>query len=126
MIRRPPRSTLFPYTTLFRSRTPRRGGWRRRPRAPDPRGVHRRHRRADLRARGGALPRRQNRRRSGAAVLTRLRAPAPGLAPRRNGVLGLLAADRRVRGKSRGGGRGGGGGPGRRAGRGNRWFGPGG
>src|SRR3712207_8631291 len=29
MIRRPPRSTLFPYTTLFRSRrssTPRRGG----------------------------------------------------------------------------------------------------
>src|SRR2546422_1976793 len=28
MIRRPPRSTLFPYTTLFRSRTPRsRNGW---------------------------------------------------------------------------------------------------
>src|SRR5260370_11452960 len=26
MIRRPPRSTLFPYTTLFRSRSPRRGG----------------------------------------------------------------------------------------------------
>src|SRR5438874_9712081 len=26
MIRRPPRSTLFPYTTLFRSRTGRRGG----------------------------------------------------------------------------------------------------
>src|SRR5256885_6519154 len=25
MIRRPPRSTLFPYTTLFRSRHPRRG-----------------------------------------------------------------------------------------------------
>src|SRR5205807_5335137 len=25
MIRRPPRSTLFPYTTLFRSRPPRRG-----------------------------------------------------------------------------------------------------
>src|SRR3712207_9089797 len=25
MIRRPPRSTLFPYTTLFRSRTPNRG-----------------------------------------------------------------------------------------------------
>src|SRR5258705_954832 len=25
MIRRPPRSTLFPYTTLFRSRTPFRG-----------------------------------------------------------------------------------------------------
>src|SRR2546426_12105345 len=30
MIRRPPRSTLFPYTTLFRSRPPRRGTtWRR-------------------------------------------------------------------------------------------------
>src|SRR2546422_4599762 len=30
MIRRPPRSTLFPYTTLFRSRARRRGrnGWR--------------------------------------------------------------------------------------------------
>src|SRR5438132_6571205 len=26
MIRRPPRSTLFPYTTLFRSRRPRHGG----------------------------------------------------------------------------------------------------
>src|SRR3712207_7879837 len=26
MIRRPPRSTLFPYTTLFRSRRPRRHG----------------------------------------------------------------------------------------------------
>src|SRR5688572_31389233 len=25
MLRRPPRSTLFPYTTLFRSRTPARG-----------------------------------------------------------------------------------------------------
>src|SRR2546422_2605757 len=29
MIRRPPRSTLFPYTTLFRSRTGRRVEWRR-------------------------------------------------------------------------------------------------
>src|SRR5256885_3152214 len=28
MIRRPPRSTLFPYTTLFRSRAPRRVTWR--------------------------------------------------------------------------------------------------
>src|SRR2546428_6440692 len=36
MIRRPPRSTLFPYTTLFRSRASRRGRWetRRSPRAP--------------------------------------------------------------------------------------------
>src|SRR5438876_11659094 len=34
MIRRPPRSTLFPYTTLFRSRVPGRGcSARRRPRA---------------------------------------------------------------------------------------------
>src|SRR3712207_8213079 len=51
MIRRPPRSTLFPYTTLFRSHTgagaadaarhdprPRRGGGRR---PPGPRRVHR-------------------------------------------------------------------------------------
>src|SRR2546427_11954533 len=30
MIRRPPRSTLFPYTTLFRSRTPRREALRER------------------------------------------------------------------------------------------------
>src|SRR5258708_16317404 len=30
MIRRPPRSTLFPYTTLFRSRQPRRPGQLRR------------------------------------------------------------------------------------------------
>src|SRR3712207_7877736 len=37
MIRRPPRSTLFPYTTLFRSQGARRGehGRRRRPRAAD-------------------------------------------------------------------------------------------
>src|SRR6266851_4588041 len=33
MIRRPPRSTLFPYTTLFRSRPPSRRDWR----APAPR-----------------------------------------------------------------------------------------
>src|SRR5260370_26729984 len=35
MIRRPPRSTLFPYTTLFRSRSgrPPGAGWRR---SPDP------------------------------------------------------------------------------------------
>src|SRR5438874_5964952 len=39
MIRRPPRSTLFPYTTLFRSRSRvRRGhGLRRRTRCPPPR-----------------------------------------------------------------------------------------
>src|SRR2546425_9519412 len=30
MIRRPPRSTLFPYTTLFRSMTPKRGSYLRR------------------------------------------------------------------------------------------------
>src|SRR3712207_9585456 len=34
MIRRPPRSTLFPYTTLFRSGPPARGRPRRRPPAP--------------------------------------------------------------------------------------------
>src|SRR3712207_7663140 len=49
MIRRPPRSTLFPYTTLFRSPAPGRQG------RPD-----RGHRRRDGRARAGrqgALPR---------------------------------------------------------------------
>src|SRR5437773_7577980 len=39
MIRRPPRSTLFPYTTLFRSR--RDGGRRRRGRAHAARRLHR-------------------------------------------------------------------------------------
>src|SRR2546422_8157887 len=34
MIRRPPRSTLFPYTTLFRSRRGLSAGGRRRPAAP--------------------------------------------------------------------------------------------
>src|SRR3989442_8938985 len=33
MIRRPPRSTLFPYTTLFRSRRSQEGEWRCRPRS---------------------------------------------------------------------------------------------
>src|SRR5258708_27483860 len=41
MIRRPPRSTLFPYTTLFRSRTSSRGsaarGWCSRPTRRSPR-----------------------------------------------------------------------------------------
>src|SRR2546430_7655199 len=35
MIRRPPRSTLFPYTTLFRSPVHRRGQGRRHDRLPD-------------------------------------------------------------------------------------------
>src|SRR5258708_24200786 len=38
MIRRPPRSTLFPYTTLFRSRAPRARPLRRRSRARVPPG----------------------------------------------------------------------------------------
>src|SRR2546430_6293450 len=46
MIRRPPRSTLFPYTTLFRSRPP-----RARARAARPHGAREGGRRA---ARGGA------------------------------------------------------------------------
>src|SRR6476660_9974376 len=41
MIRRPPRSTLFPYTTLFRSRPPRRPHPRLRARAGLPRGAAR-------------------------------------------------------------------------------------
>src|SRR3712207_7144942 len=58
MIRRPPRSTLFPYTTLFRSGPDDAGG-----RAEDPR----------LRARGRGAGRR--RLREGAAVARRLPRP---------------------------------------------------
>src|SRR5438034_7696167 len=36
MLRRPPRSTLFPYTTLFRSGAPRGGGGRREDRRQGP------------------------------------------------------------------------------------------
>src|SRR5437016_8041923 len=43
MIRRPPRSTLFPYTTLFRSRDDSYGeGWRRIAGQPSGAGYHRR------------------------------------------------------------------------------------
>src|SRR5436190_13925299 len=54
MIRRPPRSTLFPYTTLFRSqgRTPRPSG---RPRRSSP--PRRSHARARLRIRSSPPPR---------------------------------------------------------------------
>src|SRR2546422_10611284 len=63
MIRRPPRSTLFPYTTLFRSRHVRRGGARprdadgeaARPRGGVPRGSA--HGAAVAGRAGGALPR---------------------------------------------------------------------
>src|SRR3989441_7728254 len=40
MIRRPPRSTLFPYTTLFRSRVPRAQGRKPRDPAAQPGAVH--------------------------------------------------------------------------------------
>src|SRR3712207_8569896 len=52
MIRRPPRSTLFPYTTLFRSETSAPGGWFDGPRASSPCAV--RHP-----ADGGLVPPRQ-------------------------------------------------------------------
>src|SRR3712207_8764030 len=59
MIRRPPRSTLFPYTTLFRSRRsvrPARRRARRRPVPADPRGaVHPAARAGRTRGRGGGL-----------------------------------------------------------------------
>src|SRR2546426_7160069 len=44
MIRRPPRSTLFPYTTLFRSREHGRRGERHRPRVARADGEERLHR----------------------------------------------------------------------------------
>src|SRR5260370_22580944 len=50
MIRRPPRSTLFPYTTLFRSRLPFSGrACVGQPRERGPQGEHRRHIIADPR-----------------------------------------------------------------------------
>src|SRR3712207_7165501 len=61
MIRRPPRSTLFPYTTLFRSR--RRGAHRRHPAAPQgrrPRHDAQRDAGGRRRRRGGS-PRRRSR-----------------------------------------------------------------
>src|SRR5260370_5908535 len=53
MIRRPPRSTLFPYTTLFRSRRQQ----RRRPNAPSPSSVPRTSRQAALAAMSSSNPR---------------------------------------------------------------------
>src|SRR3989442_11479208 len=47
MIRRPPRSTLFPYTTLFRSHPPRPGPLHRRPREDRPRGDRERRLRSE-------------------------------------------------------------------------------
>src|SRR2546429_1842775 len=77
MIRRPPRSTLFPYTTLFRSRASRPGSWRSPARAdranrasapcrwPDPRRARpRRTRRHPGRARRIAAPRIRRRNRA--------------------------------------------------------------
>src|SRR2546430_11084882 len=43
MIRRPPRSTLFPYTTLFRSQAQRRKGKLQRPERSLQRGIQLRH-----------------------------------------------------------------------------------
>src|SRR3712207_7333018 len=66
MIRRPPRSTLFPYTTLFRSAAPARravlGGGA---------GADGGGRRARVRAGGAAPPGLQRPRRAGAAALAR-------------------------------------------------------
>src|SRR2546427_2376603 len=52
MIRRPPRSTLFPYTTLFRSRTP---SARREPRPADLESAMLRSQGAEARATDGAF-----------------------------------------------------------------------
>src|SRR5688572_31062173 len=59
MIRRPPRSTLFPYTTLFRS-------WRRRPRRSAPRRDSRCRSRGRRSAAASARPRRTPPRRASA------------------------------------------------------------
>src|SRR2546430_9887375 len=124
MIRRPPRSTLFPYTTLFRSRrgghagrlrdarrAPRGLGSRRARRGPPP--AVRRPRAARALS-GGRLPRgaRRGRGRGGARPLRRARAraragpAAPARAPRdddrhRPAVEGPPAVDRPPQGGDR-------------------------
>src|SRR5256885_17231279 len=55
MIRRPPRSTLFPYTTLFRSGP---SSWRRRACTRRDRGAARRRRDRDRRCSAGPAPER--------------------------------------------------------------------
>src|SRR3712207_7291109 len=66
MIRRPPRSTLFPYTTLFRSHWVGCAGSRQRPR------------------RGPVPPRRRSAARSTRALSRRARAASPAVAARRS------------------------------------------
>src|SRR3989454_12350825 len=76
MIRRPPRSTLFPYTTLFRSRAavPDLGGWRDRVHGIDR--IRRAAPEADgVPAAGGSARRLRHRRR--AVALSRLHQPVP-------------------------------------------------
>src|SRR3712207_7822899 len=73
MIRRPPRSTLFPYTTLFRSRP---GGERRRGQGR----ADRRDRAGQRRARGAARPAAAHRRRGAG----RRRRGGPGRLTRRS------------------------------------------
>src|SRR5690242_16320089 len=100
MLRRPPRSTLFPYTTLFRSRG---GSARRLRRAPclphEARAAHRgvrAHRRGASRARARDLERREGRRsrplapsllRDGAAALPRNARAVHDQRPRRAGIV---------------------------------------
>src|SRR3712207_3539295 len=89
MIRRPPRSTLFPYTTLFRSRPAGQAG-RRRGRGP---GGHRGRRpggRRDAGVRAGDRPRPAGRRLVRAGDRARGRAVPAERLPRRVGRLPLL------------------------------------
>src|SRR3989449_1473039 len=105
MIRRPPRSTLFPYTTLFRSPTPPPApepGGRTRTDSPSPYRGRRRGARALRRARGPRLPPRLppgGRRRTGPGVHTghlRARLRAARLVPGGGEALHVAARDRDV------------------------------
>src|SRR3989442_4448643 len=79
MIRRPPRSTLFPYTTLFRSRARARAGPRLRARIRDPGPRH-----------GGAADPLDPRRDAGRADLQRSEEHTPELQSRPHLVWRLL------------------------------------
>src|SRR3712207_8929407 len=57
MIRRPPRSTLFPYTTLFRSSLPGARSWRRSPESGQPQLASQRDEHDLLQASLSSLPR---------------------------------------------------------------------
>src|SRR2546422_11000538 len=103
MIRRPPRSTLFPYTTLFRSHVPRPGAARaaaRQAARPGP-GGRRTHRAGGAPGGAGGTPALAPRgavyasERSAPPALARRLAPQPHVAPAARSEIGRAAGRER-------------------------------